>query len=437
MRIYENKLNMKLKREVGVLGLSANIVNIIIGGGIFVLPAIIASSLGASSIIAYFICGFVMLLVMGCFAELGSLFTGNGGSYNYIESSFGKFSGFLTSILIVLAAFTGDAAVANAAVDILGTFLPIFKNFWIQFFFFTLLFFGFGYINIIGLKKGVGFVKIITLLKLAPLLLIVVFGATEVDVSNLYWENIPGPTKIGEMSLILFFAFVGAEKGLSLSGEVKNPKKTIPKAILLSIVAILIIYILIQLISQGVLGNTLANYEKNPLAEVANILFGPVGFTLISLGAAVSMIGSLSGKILSMPRVIFAAAKDNVIPLKKLGKVHKKFSTPYVAILLYACLGFVFSIVGGFKELAIISSASTLLIYLGISLATIKLKASKLKNTSDGFKVPGGYSIPIASSISIVWLLSKLSQEKIILFAGVLLVLSLLYFIVKLFSKNK
>ena len=437
MRIYENKLNMKLKREVGVLGLSANIVNIIIGGGIFVLPAIIAASLGASSIIAYFICGFVMLLVMGCFAELGSLFTGNGGSYNYIESSFGKFSGFLTSILIVLAAFTGDAAVANAAVDILGTFLPIFKNFWIQFFFFTLLFFGFGYINIIGLKKGVGFVKIITLLKLAPLLLIVVFGATEVDVSNLYWENIPGPTKIGEMSLILFFAFVGAEKGLSLSGEVKNPKKTIPKAILLSIVAILIIYILIQLISQGVLGNTLANYEKNPLAEVANILFGSVGFTLISLGAAVSMIGSLSGKILSMPRVIFAAAKDNVIPLKKLGKVHKKFSTPYVAILLYACLGFVFSIVGGFKELAIISSASTLLIYLGISLATIKLKASKLKNTSDGFKVPGGYSIPIASSISIVWLLSKLSQEKIILFAGVLLVLSLLYFIVKLFSKNK
>lgn len=127
---------MKLKREVGVLGLSANIVNIIIGGGIFVLPAIIAASLGASSIIAYFICGFVMLLVMGCFAELGSVFTGNGGSYNYIESSFGKFSGFLTSILIVLAAFTGDAAVANAAVDILGTFLPIFKNFWIQFFFF-------------------------------------------------------------------------------------------------------------------------------------------------------------------------------------------------------------------------------------------------------------------------------------------------------------
>ena len=221
-----------------------------------------------------------------------------------------------------------------------------------------------------------------------------------------------------------------------MSGEVKNPKKTIPKAILLSIVAILIIYVLIQLISQGILGSALANYDKNPLAEVANTIFGSVGFTVVSFGAALSMIGSLSGKILSMPRVIFAAAKDNVIPLKKLGNIHEKFRTPYMAILLYSCLGFVFAVVGGFKELAIISSASTLLIYLGISLATIKLKAVKLKNTSDGFKVPGGYLIPVASSISIVWLLSKLSKEKIVMFAGVLLVLSLVFFIIKLLSKK-
>ena len=427
---------MKLKREVGVIGLSANIVNIIIGGGIFVLPAIIAASLGAASIAAYLFCGFVMLLVMGCFAELGSVFTGSGGSYNYIESSFGKLTGFLTSILIVLASFTGDAAVANATVDIFSTFFPVFKNFWFQLFFFGFLFFGFGYINIIGLKKGVGFVKIITLFKLTPLLFIIVFGFTEVEVSNLYWENTPVSAKIGEMSLILFFAFIGAEKGLSLSGEVKNPQKTIPKAILLSILAILIIYVLIQLISQGILGNTLANYDKNPLAEVANTIFGPVGFTVVSFGAALSMIGSLSGKILSMPRVIFAAAQNNVIPLKKLGNVHKKFRTPYMAILLYSTLGFVFAVVGGFKELAIISSASTLLIYLGISLATIKLKAVKLKNTSDGFKLPGGYLIPVASSISIIWLLSKLSKEKIVLFTGVLLMLSLLFFIIKLLSKK-
>ena len=173
---------MKLQREVGVFGLSANIVNIIIGGGIFVLPAVIAASLGAASIIAYLFCGFVMILVMACFAELGSVFTEDGGSYTYIQSSFGNYPGFLTAILIVVASFTGDAAVANAIVDILSTFLPIFNELWIQSLFFILLFFGFGYINIIGLKKGVGIVKIITLLKLAPLFLIIIFGFTEVSV---------------------------------------------------------------------------------------------------------------------------------------------------------------------------------------------------------------------------------------------------------------
>ena len=427
---------MKLKREVGVLGLSANIINIIIGGGIFVLPSIVAASLGAASIIAYLFCGFVMLLVMGCFAELGSVFTSSGGSYKYIEASFGKFPGFITSVLIVMSSFTGDAAVANAAIDILSTFLPVFKNYWVQLFFLILLFFGFGYINIMGLKKGVGFVKIITLFKLAPIVFIIVFGFSEVEMSNLYWESTPDAAKIGEMSLILFFAFVGAEKGLSLSGEVKHPKKIIPKAILLSIVTILIIYILIQLISQGILGNTLPNFDKNPLAEIAKTLFGPVGFSLVTFGAALSMIGSLSGKILSMPRVIFAAAKDHVIPVKKLAKIHVKFRTPHVAILLYTCLGFVFSIGGGFKELAIISSTSTLLIYLGISLATIKLKANNRNDTSEGFKLAGGYMIPIASSISIVWLLSKLSQEKIMLFVGVLSILSLLFFTLKLVSKK-
>ena len=134
---------MKLKREVGVLGLSANIVNIIIGGGIFVLPAVIAASLGAASIIAYLFCGFVMVLVMACFAELGSVFTEDGGSYTYIQSSFGNYPGFLTAILIVVASFTGDAAVANAIVDILSTFLPIFNELWIQslflFYFFLVL----------------------------------------------------------------------------------------------------------------------------------------------------------------------------------------------------------------------------------------------------------------------------------------------------------
>ena len=418
------------------MGLSANIINIIIGGGIFVLPATIAASLGSASIVAYLFCGGVMVLVMGCFAELGSVFTGAGGSYNYIKSSFGVYPGFITALLIVLASFSGDAAVANAIADILGTFIPIFKEFWIRSIFFIILFFGFGTLNIIGLKKGVGFVKLVTFLKLIPLFLIILFGSKEILPSSFQWESIPSINDVGEMSLILFFAFIGAEKGLSLSGEVKNPKKTIPRAIAISISAILIIYIFVQIISQGILGESLSKFDKNPLAEVALNIFGPIGFTIMTMGAAISMIGSLSSKILSMPRVIYAAAKNNVIPIKKLAKVHKKYATPFISIILYASLGFSFAIMGGFKELAIISSASTLLIYLGISLATLKLKTSKTENISDGYKVPGGFLVPIISSVIIIWLLSKLSLDKIGIFSVVILLLSIIYFILRFFSQK-
>ena len=431
-----------LKREVGVWGLSANIVNVVIGAGIFVLPAIVAAGLGSASIVAYLFCGFLITLVMLCFAEVGSKITDTGGVYTYIEKTFGKYLGFVTAVLFLLASISADAAVSNALTDIIASMIPLFQEKLIRILFFILLFSGLGYINIIGLKKGVGFVKIITILKIAPLFILILIGFKEVTIANLYWESIPTIKEIGEMSLILFFAFQGAEVGLSISGEVKNPKKTIPNAIRLSIVSVLIIYILIQTISQGVLGTSLASFKENPLAEVANHIIGPIGFTLITIGAAVSMFGNLSSEILSVPRVLFAASKDNVIPLKKLSTIHKKYATPYVSIIIYASLGLLFASVGGFKQLAIISSASSLLIYLGVSLATIKLRREKnAVSSTELFRIPGGYTVPILSSIVIIWLISNLSKNE---FTGVglfIIVLTIVYFlinskIIKRLTKN-
>ena len=96
--------NEHLKREVGVMGLSANLVNIMIGAGIFALPAIVAAGLGAASIFAYLFCGLLITLVMLCFAEVGSKVTTSGGAYTYIQSTFGPYFGFLTVILFVLSA---------------------------------------------------------------------------------------------------------------------------------------------------------------------------------------------------------------------------------------------------------------------------------------------------------------------------------------------
>jgi len=233
------------------------------------------------------------------------------------------------------------------------------------------------------------------------------------------------------MSLILFFAFQGGECALCVGGEVKNPNQTIPKGILFGILTVLILYILIQTVSQGVLGDELPNFKENTLSVVAENIFGPIGFTVLTIGAAVSMYGTLSSEVLSIPRIFFRASRDHILPFRQLTKVHPKFHTPYISILLYAVLGFIFASLGGFKQLAIFSSAGTLLVYLGVSLSVIKLRLKNINPTEKTFKIRGGYTIPILSILIIGLLLSNLSQKEIIGILIFIAVLSVIYFVRK------
>jgi len=426
-----NKKKGNLKREISFLGLSSNIINTVIGSGIFVLPAIIAGDLGAASILAYLFCGILITLMMLCFAEVGSKITDTGGAYIYIEKTFGKYPGFLTACLMLLASITGVGAIANAVIVIIFKVFPSFQSEITRILFFVFLFSGLAYINVIGLKKGIGFVKIITFIKITPLLLIVLIGIKDVQLTNLIWDSTPSIQQIGTTSLILFFAFTGSETALSVSGEVRNPQKTIPRAILFSIFIIGIIYVLVQTVSQGVLGSSLPSFTENPLGEVANHIFGPIGFGLLTIGAAISMFGSISSQVLSIPRILFAASEGNVIPIKILSKIHTKYITPHIAIIVFAGLCFLFASFGGFKDLTIISSVSSLLIALGISVAPIKLRRNE-KYDSQGktFRLPGGYIVPIMSSIVILWFLSNLSENKILGFGFLIAILTILYFLI-------
>lgn len=200
----------------------------------------------------------------------------------------------------------------------------------------------------------------------------------------------------------------------------------------------MILYIPIQTVSQGVLGESLPTFIENPLSAVANQIFGPIGFTLLVVGAAVSMFGTLTSAVLSLPRVLFRATKDNVLPFKSLAVIHTKFHTPYIAIIAYATMGFLFASFGGFKQLAIISSATILLVYLGIALSVIKLRRNdrNLKTEINEFRLPGGYLIPILSTLTIFWLLSNLTQNEVFGFGLFILILSLIYFLKNKFQSN-
>ena len=436
MSELKNIKNKNLHREIGMFGLTANIVNTVIGAGIFILPATVAAVMGNMSIVAYLFCGALMMMIMLSFAEIGSKITVSGGAYSYIEIVWGRYPGFLAAFLFLLSTVSADAAVANAIADVAGSLFPFMKGTVFRILIFLLIFSGLGYINIRGVKQGVGFVKLITLAKIVPLIFILLVGLKDLSLENLAWESFPSADKIGEGSLLLFFAFLGAESALSVSGEVRNPKKNIPKAIIISIGFVLILYIFIQLISQAILGPLLAETSENTLGQVANKIVGPVGFTLLTIGMGVSMFGNLSSEILSIPRVLYAAAKDRLIPIKILSRIHPKFATPYVAIIVYVAIDFVFASVGGLSQLILISSASILLIYLGVVLAVIKLRIKNKNRPAKGtFRIPGGAIIPLITVLAILWFLSNLSQREILAVALFIVVLSVIYLVIN--SKKK
>ncbi len=424
-----------LLRTIGVFGLSSNIINVIIGSGIFVLPAIVAAGMGASGVFAYLFCGMLIALIMLCFAEVGSKITTTGGLYTYIETAFGKYAGFLSGNLYLAAVLLADAAVSNALVNILAVAFPVFESEVVRVLFLFVVFFGLAFINILGVKQGVGLIKFLVIAKILPLLLLIVLGLPKVSMANISIEVLPGFEQLGATSLILFFAFMGGETGLNVSGEVKNPTKNIPKSIFFGITAVLIIYILIQLVAQGVLGDALSD-QKAPLAETAKAIFGNTGFIILTAGAAVSAFGYLSGAILNMPRVLYALSRDRVIPVKAFGSVHSKFKTPHLAILTYAAVGFIIAALGSFETLAVIATGGILLQYLGVSLAVIKLRYTQ-KSKPGEFKIPGGFTVPILSSGIIIFFLSKMTAAEAIGTLVVTALLTVVYFINKKITKHK
>ena len=425
-----------LKRVVGVQGLALTIVNFTIGAGIFALPAIVGIQMGAFGIFSYVFCGIMLASIMLCYADIGTRVTSTGGSYAYVEAAFGPFAGFIVNWLFFFGwGILGDAALMNILADSLSVMLPVFTNPWMRALLFFVLIGFMALINIRGAKLGIGFVKIITIIKLLPLIGLIIFGFSQIKSANLHWEHIPSLKTFGNTALILFFAFAGFETALNVSGEIKNPKRTIPLGILLGGTLVLIIYILLQTLTQGVLGSQMVAFKDAPLAAVAEKIVGPIGAGILLITAAISCFSAVSGDVLCTPRMLFAGANDGLFP-KFLGRVHPKFATPHLAIISYATLIFIFSVSGGFKQLAVLASAAILLIYLAVILSTIKLRMKKQDAAEKTFKLPGGLIIPCIGIAAIIWLLTSLTAPEIYSTVIFIAVICVIYFAMKLFQKK-
>lgn len=423
-----------LKRVMGTRALIAATINLTIGAGIFALPADVAGGLGTDSWMAYVVCIILLMLILLCFVSLGSKFTETGGAYVYVEKAFGQYPGFLINTLYWFGyGVMACAAVANLCVDSLSVFIPFLKTIFGRVSTLALIFGVVGWINVRGVKHGARLVEINTVAKLLPLAVLIVAGCFMIDTNNYAWNGIPPIDQLGSVSLLLFFAFGGgAETVINASGEVRDPVKTIPKGLLIGAFLVFLVYISIHLVAQGVLGADLAFYKEAPLAKVAERAIGPFGVTLLVAGAVISCFGLVSGDLLASPRLLFAAGRDGLLP-KFLAKVHPTYSTPYWAVIVYASVGFILSVSGGFRELATLASSALLLIYVGVIFAQIKLRNVNRENS---FNIPGGLLVPVIALIATGWFLSSLKKEEVIAVTIFLAVISIVYFTSKALNKN-
>ena len=389
----------QLVRELGVRQLAAVIFNYIVGAGIFVLPALAASQLGPAAVLAYLVCAVIAGLMVLCFAEAGSRVATTGGPYAYAEAAFGSYVAFLVGALNLLSAVLATGAVsgifAASLLALTGVNAPFAR---------PLVMVAVGAvaatINIRGLKGGARLVEAATVIKLVPLVAFVVLGAFAVRVPYLTWPEMPRVSDVFGTAGLIILAFLGIESALQPSGEVRSPERTVPRAALAATAAVVLLYVAVQIVAQGVLGPALADESVTPLATAAGSAYGPPARTMMLAAAVASMFGNLCGSILAGPRGLFALGRDRFLPVA-LAAVHPSRRTPHIAVVVYVTVALAFGLSGTFEQLAILVNLSSLLVYIVVALAAWRLRATGVRLEGAPFNLWGGPLVPLLACAAI------------------------------------
>jgi amino acid transporter len=206
------------------------------------------------------------------------------------------------------------------------------------------------------------------------------------------------------------FAFLGVESALVPSGEVKDPARTVPRAIFVAMAVVALLYVAIQMTAQGLLGAALPG-DPTPLASAGNVAMGPAGRTLILVGSTVSMFAYVSGMTLAVPRMLFAFGRDGFLP-QPLARVHARWRTPHVAIVVQTALVIALALLGSFEKLAVAANVTVLLVYAACCLAAVELRRRDVRSGGIPFRVPAGAVVPWLALAVIGWLLWGLRAEE-------------------------
>lgn len=391
-----------LKREISRWDLVLLLINSTIGAGIFGLPSQIYNLSGFYSLPALFLCALIVLVLVLVFAEVASRFAKTGGPYLYILTAFGKIPAFIIGWLILITRVSTYAALINLMVTYLGYFnqvllTPPFK---------LSLIIGitaiFTWVNYLGVRNSTLLSNFLAIAKILPLLVFIVIGFFFINPELIEVSQSPPPLPDFAASvLILIFAFTGFEAVLVGTGEIKEPRRNIPFALIVSLSFVAVFYALIQYVSIGTLPG-LASSEK-PITEAAYLFMGPVGATLITLGAVVSIGGTLNAVMLIGSRVPYALSEEKQFP-KFFSYLHPKNRTPVYSLFIFTAVTVLASLTGSFIYAVSISVISKILIFLLVCAAMIKLRKQDTGKTLF-YKLKYGYFFAVTGILASLALL--------------------------------
>jgi amino acid transporter len=417
---------IKLHRTLTWLDLSAIGVNQILGASVFLIGAPLAASLGSYSLPAIAIVGLANILIGFTMAEVASRFDATGGPYLYTRIAFGRFAGLQVGWLQWMVRVTTYAAVANALSIPVGQLWPAASIGMSRVCVVVVTAGIFTAVVVRGMRQSANLVNALGVLKVSVLLCVIVLGASELSSLSFPAINALNARDSVAALLLLVFTFGGFEVVTVPAGETRAPRHSMPIALPVAISVVALLSILLQWVLLSVVPN-LPN-SSTPVADAARQFLGPAGEIYVSAGMALSIAGGMFGGLLAASRVLFAMADCGDLP-HGLAKLHPRYNTPYVSVVLTGVAVVAVSLNGSFISLAAASAVTRLIMYLAVCAAAIRFRLSNDLATSYPavFKLRGGLSIPILAALCSLSILVGIRAEQWQATAWILLIGTLLY----------
>lgn len=410
----------QLKRELSLIDIFCIAMGAMISSGLFVLPSIAYLETGPSVVVSYFIAGLMMLPAILSKVELVTAMPRAGGNYFFIERSLGTFAGIMGGIAdwFSLALKSAFALVGIGAFATL--LLPGMAEWQIKLISVTFCIM-FIIVNLLSVKGTSKLQLGLVFSLLVLLILFIVLGTHRVELTH-FVPFVPfGWPKVFATAGLVFISYGGLTKIVGIAEEVRNPAHTLARGLFLAFAIATPLYVLVVFVTVGMLTPTFMARTLTPVSHAAAVFMGRWGELLLSIAAIFAFFTTANAGILAASRTPMAMSRDGLLP-DTLHRVHKRFGTPYIAILSTGIFMLIVITFLHIEELAEVASTFILFLFILINLSVILMRASKLRNYQPKFRSPFYPWLQVGGIFMYTFMIFEMGRLALFALMGLILV---------------